>query len=217
MNKEEFLNNKTSYGLMGLDLSLKNYLNFSGGFFIEAGANDGISQNNTKIFEDLFGWTGLLIEPSPSAFQKCVTNRPNCIKVNCALTNNDFIKTVKGDFDGHMMSSIDGKKRNNNNLVEVNSRTLKSILNQYNIDKVDFISLDVEGYELLALEGMDFNKWKPKYILIEVNGNDLEPIENYLSTFGYMNIANLSNFGPHNNPLWSGTHNDFLFELKNNN
>jgi len=214
MNRGEFLENNTSYGLMGLDLALKEYLDFPNGFFIEAGANDGVSQNNTKIFEDLYGWTGLLVEPSFDAFSKCVVNRPNCIKVNCALTSSDEIKSLYGDFDGHLMSSINGSRRESEFSIQVQSRTLTSILNEYKVEKVDFISLDVEGHELSVLQGMDFNKWVPKYILIEINRDARKSIEDYLSTFGYKNIRNLSDFGPYNNPLWDGTHNDFLFELQ---
>ena len=42
---------------------LKKYLNYSNGFFIEAGANDGIDQSYTHWL-DSYGWTGLLIEPN---------------------------------------------------------------------------------------------------------------------------------------------------------
>lgn len=211
------MTNDKSYGLMGLDLKLKKYLNFPNGFFIEAGANDGISQSNTKIFEEFFGWRGLLVEPSISAYQKCLVNRPNSIVVNAALSSEDRLE-VSGDFDGHLMSSIDGRRRNNrNNITTIKTRTLTSLLKEYNIDKVDFMSIDVEGFEIDVLRGMDFNIWKPKYILVEINGNDRVDIESILSKYGYINLINLSDFGPHNNPLWDGTHNDYLFELQHSN
>ena len=213
MNYKEFLNNQTSYGLMGLDLKLKEYLNTPNGFFIEAGANNGVDQNNTKIFEDLFGWTGLLVEPSISAYDICKQNRPNSIVINAALSSKDDSEIV-GDFDGHLMSSINGKRRNNtNNLVTIKTRTLTSILKEHNIKNVDFISLDVEGFEFDVLSGFDFNIWQPSYILIEINGDDKTIIDPYLEQFGYKDIRNLSDFGPHNNPLWDGTHNDFLYKL----
>ena len=214
MNYEEFLKNGISYGLMGLDLKLKEYLNIPNGFFIEAGANNGIDQSNTKIFEDLFGWNGLLIEPSLSAYEMCKQNRPNSIVINAALSDKDDAE-IFGDFDGHLMSSINGRRRNSsNNMVSIKTRTLTSILKEYNINKVDFISLDVEGFEVDVLKGFDFNIWQPTYILIEINGNDKIIIDPYLEQFGYNCIKNLSDFGPHNNPLWDGTHNDYLYKLK---
>ena len=39
-----------------------------GGFFIEAGAYNGLSDSNSIHFEEQHGWTGLLVEPVPSMF-----------------------------------------------------------------------------------------------------------------------------------------------------
>lgn len=215
MNYQEFLKDNTSYGLMGLDTELKEYLNKPGGFYIEAGANNGTDQSNTKIFEDLFEWTGILVEPSISAYEECKKNRPNSIVLNCALSDNDGYE-IFGDFDGHLMSSINGNRRNkSSDLVSIKTRTLTSILKENNISNVDFISLDVEGFEIDVLKGFDFTLWNPSYILIEVNGSDRDIIDPYLEKFGYTNIRNVSNFGPHNNPAWDGTHNDYLYKLKN--
>jgi hypothetical protein len=41
---------RKSYSLNDLDLKLKAYLNFQRGYFIEAGANDGLDQSNTLFF-----------------------------------------------------------------------------------------------------------------------------------------------------------------------
>jgi hypothetical protein len=40
-----------TYSLHDLDDKLLKYLNFENGFFIEAGANDGLSQSNTALYE----------------------------------------------------------------------------------------------------------------------------------------------------------------------
>lgn len=54
--------------LNGLDEKLAPYLNFKGGIFIEAGANNGIRQSNTYYLEAVRGWKGILVEP----VQTCV-------------------------------------------------------------------------------------------------------------------------------------------------
>ena len=58
-----------------VDIKMLNYLNFDNGFYIECGANDGITQSNTYKLEKDKNWKGLLIEPSLFAYQKCVNNR----------------------------------------------------------------------------------------------------------------------------------------------
>ena len=39
------------------------------GFYVEAGADDFLINTNTLLFEQLHGWTGLLVEPLASQFQ----------------------------------------------------------------------------------------------------------------------------------------------------
>ena len=38
------------------------------GFFIEAGAYNGLDFSNTLYFEKVLQWTGILVEPNPDAF-----------------------------------------------------------------------------------------------------------------------------------------------------
>jgi hypothetical protein len=39
-----------------------------GGFFIEAGAHNGVEASNTLYLEKKLGWTGILVEPNPQTF-----------------------------------------------------------------------------------------------------------------------------------------------------
>ena len=110
------------------------------------------------------------------------------------------------------MASIGGKRRNaSSNLIKVKARTLSSILNELNIQNIDFFSLDVEGYEFNVLKGIDFNKVNIKNILIEIYTNDFYNIVNLMLNNNYKLIANVSSFDLSNNPAWDGTHNDYLF------
>lgn len=207
-----------------IDKKILEYLNYNDGFFIEAGANDGITQSNTFLLEKEKNWKGILVEPSISAFEKCVSERKNSICYNCALVSNDAIKSVQGDFNGNLMSSVNGERLNissivarygqpNNKIISVKSRTLISILDECNIDKIDFFSLDVEGYELNVLKGLDMKKYKPIYVLIEIYEKDKSQIMQHMKSNGYELICNLSGFNLQNSPHWDGTHNDFLFKI----
>ena len=60
-----------SFGLNGLDLALLPWLDFRDGFFIEAGANNGVKFSNTLFFERYRNWRGLLIEPIPNLAADC--------------------------------------------------------------------------------------------------------------------------------------------------
>jgi hypothetical protein len=51
--------------------------------------------------------------------------------------------------------------------IECQARTLQSILDEYNIKKVDYLFLDVEGFEHQVLNGIDFSKTEFDHIEVE--------------------------------------------------
>ena len=191
------------------------------GFFIELGANNGILQSNTAFLEKNRNWSGILIEPNIKNYEFCKINRPNSICYNYACVSDDFIdEFISGDFDLQaneqlsLMSSVNGKRLNNYNhtLTKVHVSTLTNLLDIQPIPNIDFLSLDVEGYEYSVLTGLDFNKYKPTYLLIEIYNFDFEKIVNYLNDNNYKLICNFSNYNKENHPPWDGTHNDYLFK-----
>lgn len=174
-----------SYGLHGLDKKLLKYLNFSNGVFVEAGANDGISQSNTALYEFEYGWTGLLIEPNFQKYLECKRNRKQSIVENYALVSHNYkMNTISGNFNqtGYVESLTSlvydsgdwcdeylkqNKEQIVDNLVDVPAITLTKLLEKNNLSQIDFISLDVEGYEISVLNGLDFSRFSPKFFLVE--------------------------------------------------
>ena len=191
--------------------------NKKNGFFIELGANNGLIQSNTAFFEKYLEWKGILIEPSYKGYIECKKNRKNSICLNYACVSNDFNeKFIYGDFaNNSLMGSINGSRRKNNELVKVQAITLEKILNKYKIKHIDFLSLDTEGYELNILKGLNLDKYRPNYMLIEIYKKDYENIIKFLEIKKYKLISNFSNYNKIDNPGWDGTHNDYLFVDKN--
>jgi len=197
---------RKSYALDGLDVKLHSFLSFRNGFFIEAGANDGKRQSNTLYFERYLGWSGLLIEPIPELAEKCHVNRPNCIIENCALVSDEFLgnrieirycdlmSVVKDSLgleeESHVLRGCRASNVDDY-VVEVPARTLNSLLRENSIDAVDLLSLDVEGYELKVLQGLDLAIYHPSYILVEVRPDNEHGISEYLAPL-YHPLATLS-------------------------
>ncbi|NBV86455.1 MAG: hypothetical protein EBS01_09385 [Verrucomicrobia bacterium] len=50
-----------SFALNELDWKLRKHLNYPGGVFVEAGANNGVDQTNSLHFERYLNWSGLLV------------------------------------------------------------------------------------------------------------------------------------------------------------
>jgi len=99
-------------------------------------------------------------------------------------------------------------------MITVKCATLTSILEQYKFGKIDFFSLDAEGYELQILKGLDFKKYSPTFILIEIWDAEMEELCALMSNNNYDMVCNMTNFNKIDNPFWDGTHNDYLFKLK---
>ena len=58
---------------------------------------------------------------------------------------------------------------------------MDEILNRsiYKNSKIDFLDIDVEGADLKVLEGLSFDKFKPKLICVEIHEKKIEESEIY--------------------------------------
>lgn len=187
---------------------MNEYLNFDYGVFIEAGANDGISQSNTAALSGR-GWRGLLVEPNPHKFAECVKNRLGDICENFALVSSSFMKSkISGNFnetgwgesltsqvvDDLSYCSPDGvldaaiEKRDTRSIIEVPVATLQSLVEKYDLYHIDFLSLDVEGYEYEVLQGLDFKKNPPRFMRIETSTfqDRKNRMTNFVASLGYI-------------------------------
>jgi FkbM family methyltransferase len=172
--------------LYDLDRKLKKYLDFEGGAFIEAGGNDGLAQSNTYWFERFRNWRGVLIEALPWQAQRCRQNRPNAHVISAALVadeNTKFVHIVDADLMTyvpggrnaeeetlHHANALNSQALSATSEIEVPAMTLAKIIQDSGINRpFDLFSLDVEGYEIPVLQGMNPARHRPRYILVETN------------------------------------------------
>lgn len=207
----EFLKSKMFFGLNDLDKKLSVYLNNSKGYFVELGANDGLSQSNTKHFELFKGWKGVLIEPFPDNYARCRSNRASRTRViNAACVAFDFKEpTIRLLYSNLMTIALDGESEIDNRSghaqigaqflgefedvfeFQAPARTLNSILREARSpNRIDLLSLDVEGAELEVLKGLDHSEYRFKFIVIEVR--DFESMNSYLVSVGYQLVEKLT-------------------------
>tara|TARA_B100002019_G_scaffold225742_1_gene198763 strand:- start:70 stop:780 length:711 start_codon:yes stop_codon:yes gene_type:complete len=172
---EKFTNyNKIEFkSQLDQDKKVLKYFNYKkNGFFIEAGANDGIKHSNTYYLEKKYNWKGICIEPVPNIFNKLIKNR-NCINLQEVLydINDKEIILDLAEQDGYsgIKNDMDHKRKTIKSFT-FKTKTLTKVLNDNNApSNIDYLSLDTEGSELKILKGLDFDKYKINYINVEHN------------------------------------------------
>lgn len=81
----------------------------------------------------------------------------------------------------HVEAGIKVQALSNTFDIEVPSATLSGLLDKYGMSQVHLLSLDLEGYERKALEGLDFSRHRPHFILVEARYR--KEIEQYLAPY----------------------------------
>ena len=150
-------------------------------FYIDIGANDPEHINNTKLFYER-GWNGINIEPEKRGMDY-LQKRPRDINLNCAVGNGEKIYFSSNISGGNTFTKELAESRKE--LTEKKKMTLKplrEIFKENNLTMVDFISIDVEGFENDVLKSNDWNKYKAQILCIEGYKYD------YLKQFGYKKI-----------------------------
>ena len=139
------------------------------GFFVEVGASNPFDLSVSWPFERA-GWKGLLIEPIPECAELLRKNRSATV-VECACTSHDApdtgILTIQSIGGVGSTMSKDFLFKGEANTIKVKCRTLDSIFKEYDVNKINLLSIDVEGFEYEVLKGLNLEIYKPDLIFIE--------------------------------------------------
>lgn len=143
------------------------------GIFLDVGANDPKAGNNTLLFEEK-GWTGIALDPLPGLEEKWAQSGRRARFFNLAVGSSVgrvTFEVVRGSESWNdMLSGVKGKlPRDGLNVQEIEVPTipLGSLLADQGLTRVDYASIDVEGYEIDALQGVDFRNVAISVLSIE--------------------------------------------------
>jgi FkbM family methyltransferase len=190
MNFPDEPNKGATYSQWGEDrLVLDFFKNAQRGVFFEAGAHHPTILSQTYLLE-LNGWSGVLVEPSTDFVCEFAKLRPRSQLFHYALGSPAeagkqlaFIIPKGLDAEARILEPNE-KCNSEDRQFTVDLITIDQVLEKSGVVQLDYFSLDLEGYELNALCGINFKRWRPKLILIEDHLHTL-CVHRYLSQQDY--------------------------------
>jgi FkbM family methyltransferase len=181
------------YAQYGEDRILDRIFNKTSGTAVEVGAFDGVRGSNTYFFE-LKGWRTLLIEPNPDAVAAIRAIRKADV-AHCAVGDCDGMVTLQIPKGSETIASVSKDAWQARRMqpaglmkaVNVMQRRLDDVLADAGLKDIDFITIDVEGYEMNVLRGLTLDRWNPRIIILEDNTSGRsEEIPIYMEQRGYI-------------------------------
>ncbi len=151
------------------------------GTYVDVGCNEPIRYSNTFNLY-LNGWRGINIDANRDLISKCQRIRKDDVSICCAVSDSEKEVTFHKSEDTAVSTIdeerlIEWKKQwtfNEADQEVVVTRTLTAILDAHlpNDERIDVLSVDVEGHDYKVLKGLDFSKFRPRIIIIEIHALD---------------------------------------------
>ena len=144
-------------------------------FYLDIGTNDPQTTNNTYLFYKN-GHKGICVEPNPALIKQIKKVRPRdlCLNLGVALSE-------ESDLDFYVMephtlstfSKSDAEEMSLSSTVKIDkvikvpTLRINEIFSSYVKDKLDFLSIDVEGLNEEIIIDLDLTKYRPTVVCIE--------------------------------------------------
>jgi len=171
---KKFLFKKKYYSFSGVDVIIENIFRLkNNGIYVDVGCQHPIKNNNTYL---LFkkGWNGLNIDLDKDNIDLFNVARPNDQNINVAISNKIgetdlYFYHKKSPINTIDKKTSDYQKASISEIKKIKTNTLTNIIknSKYKNNKIDLLSIDVEGHEREVLEGFDFSICRPDVIVIE--------------------------------------------------
>jgi len=146
-----------------------------GGFFVEFGATDGISFNNTYLLERKYGWHGILAEPARGWQSALRQNRHAAIETRCVWARSGDTVEFNEPYAGEL-STVDeysgrdryAGQRSAGKHYSVEAISLNDLLKRHDAPhRIDYLSIDTEGSEFNILSNFDFTAHEIALVTVE--------------------------------------------------
>lgn len=192
------------YSQEGEEIILRRFFNYkNNGLFVDIGAHHPLRFSNTYVLY-MMGWRGINIDATPGSMREFNKQRKEDINIEAAISDKEeqvnffmFNEAALNTFDEKKAHAIiNAGKYKLLNTSSVLTQTLAKTLEQHIAagTEIDFFTIDAEGFDLKILKSNDWNKFKPRVIVIESANMDIDHLHQdeiciFLTGIGYKAFA----------------------------
>jgi FkbM family methyltransferase len=173
-----------SYSQEGEDMLVAEILGHQAtGFYVDIGAHHPKRYSNTYHFY-LKGWLGINADAAPGSMKEFATLRPRDINLEIGIA------AEAGTLEFYMFSEPGLNTLDYKRMLEISQIPAYHLVAQVQVQtvplaklldqhlpagtKIDFLNIDVEGLDYSVLMSNNWDKYKPRLILVEHYVTDLE-------------------------------------------
>ena len=198
-NQKAISSSRQSFSHYGEDIILDYvFKTQSVGIYVDIGCYHPSLFSNTKKLYDR-GWSGINIDANLETIRLFNKYRAQDINLNVAIAETqgeaDYFKFLPidsaGGGSGNSLATSVREKYEQQGLpaevVKVSTDTLLNINEKYlQSKKIDFLNIDVEGFDLAVLRSNDWQQFRPRVIAVEIWQRDIDqdnPLKNEVYSF----------------------------------
>lgn len=171
-----------SYSQEGEDVVLRRFMGEKPGFYVDIGAHHPQRFSNTYYYY-LLGWRGINVDADPDLIEEFNALRPRDKNIACgvggkndSLTFYVFNERAINTFDKEI---ADARLKLDKDWKIIEEKKIPVVTTTELLDKhlpkrqkIDFMSIDVEGKDMEALQSNDWSRYRPRFLLVECYAPD---------------------------------------------
>ena len=159
-------------GEFGEDIFVRRFFkNYKKGTYVDVGSYHPIKGSLTyNLYKK--NWSGINIDLSKTSVDLFKISRSQDINLRAAITDYDgktfYYENSPINQQNSMIENSFAKK------IEIDCFKLNTILDKYQIKKIDYLNIDAEGNDFKVISTFDFERFKPALVTIEFNSYDFD-------------------------------------------
>ena len=173
------------------------------GVFVDVGANDPRVENNTYFLEATLGWRGIAVDAMPEFAPEYARLRPRTRFFSFFVSDvsdavEDFYIPTEGPLGASDSEEVAERDGGPIDVRKVRTVTLNDLLARERVERIDFLSMDIELAEPRALAGLNVERYRPALVCIEAHSQVRQAILDYFHRHHYVLVGRYVGMDPQN-------------------